>query len=48
MRGLDIHKYIPVYVTKLTLGLRVGFISSHLKVDKLFQLTRERSRVHRR
>ena len=47
MRGLDIHKIIPVSVTKLTLGLRVGFISSHL-MDKLFLLTEERSRVHRR
>ena len=36
MRGLDIHKNIPVSVTKLTLGLRVGFISSNLTVDKLF------------
>ena len=36
MRELDIHKNIPVSVTKLTLGLRVGFISSHLTADKLF------------
>ena len=36
MRGLDIHKNIPVSVTKLTLDLRVGFVSSHLTVDKLF------------
>ena len=36
MRGLDTHKNSPVSVTKLTLGLRVGFISSHLTVDKLF------------
>ena len=36
MRGLDIHKNISVYVTKLTLGLRVGFISSHLAENKLF------------
>ena len=36
MRGLDIHKNIPVSVTKLTLGLRVGFISSHLTEDELF------------
>ena len=36
MRGLDIHKNIPVYVTKLTLGLLVGFISSRLTADKLF------------
>ena len=34
--GLDIHKIIPVSVTKLTLNLRVGFISSHLTGDKLF------------
>ena len=36
MRGLDIHKDGPVSVTKLMLGLRVGFISSHLTVKKLF------------
>ena len=36
MRGLDIHKNIPVSVTKLTLGLREGFISSHLTADRLF------------
>ena len=36
MRGLNIHKNIPVSVTKLTLGLRVGFVSSHLTADKLF------------
>ena len=36
MRGLDIYKNIPVSVTKLTLDLRVGFISSHLTADKLF------------
>ena len=36
MRGLDIPKNITVSVTKLTLGLRVGFISSHLTADKLF------------
>ena len=35
MRGLNVQKNIPVSVTKLTLGLRVGFISSHLIVDKL-------------
>ena len=34
MRGLNVHK-IPVSVTKLTLSLRVCFISSHLTVDKL-------------
>ena len=32
MRGKD----IPVSVTKLMLGLRVGFLRSHLTVDKLF------------
>ena len=35
MRGLNVHKNIPVSNTKLTLGFRVGFISSHLIVDKL-------------
>ena len=33
---MNIHKNIPVSVTKLTLGHRVGFISSHLTMDKLF------------
>ena len=37
MRALNIHENIPLSITKLTLGLRVGFISSHLIVDKLFQ-----------
>ena len=36
MRKLGIHKNIPVSGTELTLGLRVGFISSHLTVYKLF------------
>ena len=36
MRRLGIHKNIPVSGTKLTLGRRVGFISSHLTVNKLF------------
>ena len=36
MRGLDIHENIHVSVTKLLLGLRVDFISSHLTVNKLF------------
>ena len=36
MRGQNIHKNIPVSVTKLMLSLRVGFISSHLTVDKHF------------
>ena len=38
MRGLNVHKNIPVSITKLTLGLRVGFISSYLKADKLFSV----------
>ena len=38
MRGLNVHKNIHVSITKLTLGLRVGFISSHLIADKLFQI----------
>ena len=38
MRRLGIHKNIPVSGTKLTLGLRVGFISSHLTADKLFSV----------
>ena len=38
MRGLYIHKNILVSITKLTLGLRVGFISSHLIADKLFPI----------
>ena len=37
-RGLSVHKNIPVSITKLTLGLRVGFISSHLIADKLFPI----------
>ena len=36
MTGLDIHKNSPVSVTKLTLGLQVGFVSSHLTANKLF------------
>ena len=36
MRRPDIHKNSPVYVTKQTLGLRVGFINSHLTANKLF------------
>ena len=36
MRGLNVHKNSPVSVTKLMLGLRVGFISSHLTVKKFF------------
>ena len=38
MRGLNVHKNIPVSITKLTLGLRVGFIGSHLIADKLFSV----------
>ena len=37
MRGLNAHN-IPVSITKLTLSLRVGFISFHLIADKLFQI----------
>ena len=36
MRRLGIHKNNPVSGTRLTLGLRLGFISSHFTVDKLF------------
>ena len=36
MRGLDIHKASTVSVTKLTIGIQVGFISSHLSMNKLF------------
>ena len=36
MRGLNVHKNIPVFITKQMLGLRVGFIGSHLITDKLF------------
>ena len=36
MRGLNVHKNVPVSVTKLMLSVRVGFISSHMTVDKLF------------
>ena len=36
MRGLNTQKNIPVSITELTLGIRVGFISSHLTADKLF------------
>ena len=36
MKRLGIHKNIPVFDTQLTLDLLVGFISSHLTVDKLF------------
>ena len=38
MRELNVHKNIPVSNTKLTLGLQVGFISSHLIVDTLFPI----------
>ena len=33
---LNIHKDIPISVTILTLGLRVGFIGSHMTENKLF------------
>ena len=36
MRGLSVHKNIPVSDTKLTLGLQVGFVSCHLTAHKLF------------
>ena len=36
MRLLYIHKNCLISVTKLTLGLRAGFISSRLTADKLF------------
>ena len=36
MRGLNIHKNIPVSVTKLMFVLQVCFISSRLTADKLF------------
>ena len=36
MRGLGFHKNIPVSGTKLTINLRVVFISSHLTADKFF------------
>ena len=35
MTGMN-NKNIPDSVTKLTLGLRVGFISYHITADKLF------------
>ena len=38
MRGLNVHKNIPVSITKLMLGLIIGFISSHLIADKLFPI----------
>ena len=36
MSRMNNHKNIPVSVTKLTLGLRVGYICAHFTVDKLF------------
>ena len=36
MRGLNAHKNIHVSITKLALGLRVGFVSSHLTAGNLF------------
>ena len=38
MRALNVHKNIPVSITKLRLGLLVGFISSHLIADKLLPI----------
>ena len=38
MNGLDVHENIDVSDTKLMLGLRVCFISSDLKVNKLFPI----------
>ena len=38
MRGLNVHKNITLSITKLKLGLRVGFICSHLIAAKLFQV----------
>ena len=38
MRRLGIHKKIPVSGTEPMLGLRVGFIGSHLTVDKLIKV----------
>ena len=38
MRGQDIHKNVPVSVTKLTLRLRLLFISARLTTDKLSQV----------
>ena len=35
MRRLDIHMNSPLSITKLTLGHRVGFISSQLTANKL-------------
>ena len=35
---MNILKHIPVSVTKLALGLGVGFVSAHLTADKLFRV----------
>ena len=35
-KGIGVHKNIPVSVTKLTLGLRLGCIISHFTADKIF------------
>ena len=42
MRGLDIHKNSPLSITKLALALRVGLISSHLTVNKLFKVNQRK------
>ena len=38
MRGLDVHENIDVSDTKLTLGLRVCFVSTDLTANKLFPI----------
>ena len=38
MNGLDVHENIDVSDTKLTLGLRVCFISTDLTANKLFPI----------
>ena len=48
MSVLGVHKNIPLSDTNLTLGLRVGFISSHLASDKLFPVNPRSITSHRR
>ena len=48
MRGLSIHKNIAVSNTNLTVGLRVFSIALTWQQINSSELTRERSRVHRR